>query len=35
MKIQPVDGVADGVNRLGLKPVQCLVLVKHGSCHVQ
>jgi hypothetical protein len=31
VKVEPVDGVAGGVNRLSPKPVQCLVLIKHGS----
>ena len=35
LKIQPVDGVASGVDRLGPKPIRSLVLIKHGSCHVQ
>jgi hypothetical protein len=35
VKISPVDGVAGGVNRLRPKPVRCLVLIKHGSFHVQ
>jgi hypothetical protein len=35
VKVEPVDGVAGGVNRLDLKPVRCLVLIKHGSCHIQ
>jgi hypothetical protein len=35
MKVEPVDGVAGGVNRLSLKPVRSLVLIKHGPCHVQ
>jgi hypothetical protein len=33
VKVEPVDGVAGGVNRLSPKPVQSLVLIKHGSCH--
>ena len=35
MKVEPVDGVAGGVNRLSPKPVQSLILIKHGPCHVQ
>jgi hypothetical protein len=35
VKVESVDGVAGGVNRLRPKPVQCLVLIKHGSCHIQ
>jgi hypothetical protein len=35
MKVEPVDGVAGGVNRLSPKPVRSLVLIKHGPRHVQ
>jgi hypothetical protein len=35
MKVESVDGVASGVNRLCPKPIWCLVLIKHGSCHIQ
>jgi hypothetical protein len=35
VKIEPVDGVASGVNRLSPKPVRSLVLIEHGPCHVQ
>jgi hypothetical protein len=35
VKVEPVDGVASGVNRLRPKLVCCLVLIKHGSCHIQ
>jgi hypothetical protein len=31
----PNNGVASGVDRLGPKPIRSLVLIKHGSCHVQ
>jgi hypothetical protein len=41
VKVEPVDGVAGGVNCLSPKPVQSLVLIKHGvtpqlsvSCYV-
>jgi hypothetical protein len=30
VKVEPVDGVAGGVNRLSPKPVRSLVLIKHG-----
>jgi hypothetical protein len=30
VKIESVDGVASGVNRLRPKLIQCLVLIKHG-----
>jgi hypothetical protein len=33
VKIEPVDGVVGGVNRLRPKPIQCLVLFNHGSRH--
>jgi hypothetical protein len=35
VKVESVDGVAGGVNRLNPKPVQSLILIKHGSRHVQ
>jgi hypothetical protein len=35
VKVEPVDGVAGGVNRLDPKPVRSLVLIKHGPRHVQ
>jgi hypothetical protein len=35
MKVESVDGVAGGVNRLRPKPIRCLVLIKHGSSHIQ
>ena len=35
MKVEPVDGVAGGVNLLSPKPVQSLVLIKHGPRHVK
>jgi hypothetical protein len=35
MKVESVDGVASGVNRFRPKPIQSLVLVKHGPCHIQ
>jgi hypothetical protein len=35
VKVETVDGVADGVNCLRPKPIRCLVLIKHGSCHIQ
>jgi hypothetical protein len=34
MKVEPVDGVASGVNRLRPKPIRCLVFFKHGPCHI-
>jgi hypothetical protein len=34
MKIEPVDGVAGGVNRLRPKLIQCLVFLKHGPRHI-
>ena len=34
MKVEPVDGVASGVNRLHPKLIQCLVLFKHGPRHI-
>ena len=35
MKVESVDGVASGVNRLRPKPIWSLVLIKHGPCHIQ
>jgi hypothetical protein len=35
VEVESIDGVAGGVNRLRPKPIQCLVLIKHGSCHIQ
>jgi hypothetical protein len=35
VKVESVDGVACGVNRLRPKPIRCLVLIKHGPCHIQ
>jgi hypothetical protein len=35
VKIELVDGVAGGVNRLSPKSVRNLVLIKHGPRHVQ
>jgi hypothetical protein len=35
MKVEPVDGVAGGVNRLSPKPVRSLVLIKYGPRHVK
>jgi hypothetical protein len=35
VKVESVDGVASGVNRLHPKPIRCLVLIKHGPCHIQ
>jgi hypothetical protein len=35
MKVESVDGVAGGVNRLRPKLIRCLVLIKHGPCHIQ
>jgi hypothetical protein len=35
MKVEWVDGVAIDVNRLRPKPIRCLVLIKHGPCHIQ
>jgi hypothetical protein len=34
VKVESVDGVASGVNRLRPKPIRCLVFLKHGSCHI-
>jgi hypothetical protein len=35
VKVETVDGVASGVNRLRPKPFRCLVLIKHGPRHIQ
>jgi hypothetical protein len=35
VKVESVDGVASGVNCLHPKPIRCLVLIKHGPCHIQ
>jgi hypothetical protein len=35
MKVESVDGVSSGVNRLRPKSIRCLVFVKHGPCHIQ
>jgi hypothetical protein len=35
VKVETVDGVAGGVNRLCPKPIWCLVFIKHGPCHIQ
>ena len=35
MKVEPIDGVASGVNRLRPKSIRCLVFLKHGPCHIQ
>jgi hypothetical protein len=35
VKVESVDGVVGGVNRLTPKPIRSLVLIKHGPCHVQ
>jgi hypothetical protein len=34
VKVEPVDGVASGVNRLSPKPIRCLVFLKHGPRHI-
>jgi hypothetical protein len=34
VKVEPVDGVASGVNCLRPKPIQCLVFLKHGPRHI-
>jgi hypothetical protein len=34
VKVEPIDGVVGGVNRLRSKPIQCLVLLKHGPRHI-
>jgi hypothetical protein len=35
VKVEPVDGVESSVDCFRPKPVWCLVLIKHGPCHVQ
>jgi hypothetical protein len=35
VKVESVDGLASGVNRLRPKPIWCLVFIKHGPCHIQ
>jgi hypothetical protein len=30
VKVEPVDGIADGINRLRPKLIRCLILFKHG-----
>jgi hypothetical protein len=35
MKVESIDGVASGVNSLRPKKIRCLVLIKHGPCHIQ
>jgi hypothetical protein len=35
VKVESVDGVASGVNRLRPKLIRCLVLIKNGPCHIQ
>jgi hypothetical protein len=35
VKVESVDGVASGVNRLCPKLIRCLVLIKHGPRHIQ
>jgi hypothetical protein len=35
VKVDSVDGVASGVNRLCPKQIRCLVFIKHGPCHIQ
>jgi hypothetical protein len=35
VKVEMVDGVASNVNRFRPKPIQGLVLIKHGPCHIQ
>jgi hypothetical protein len=35
VKVESVDGVASGVNRLRPKPIWCLILIKHGPRHIQ
>jgi hypothetical protein len=34
VKVESVDGVASGVNRLCPKLIRCLVFIKHGPCHI-
>jgi hypothetical protein len=35
VKVELVDGVASSVDCFRPKPVWCLVIIKHGSCHIQ
>jgi hypothetical protein len=35
VKVESVDGVAGGVNRLHPKLIQSLVLIKYGPCDIQ
>jgi hypothetical protein len=35
VKVESVDEVASGVNRLRPKPIRCLVFFKHGPCHIK
>jgi hypothetical protein len=35
VKVELVDGVPSGVNRLRQKPIWCLVLIKHGPFDIQ
>jgi hypothetical protein len=35
VKVESVDGVANGVNRFHPKSIRSLVFVKHGSLHIQ
>jgi hypothetical protein len=35
VKVETVVGVAGDVNRLRPKLIRCLVLIKHGPCHIQ
>jgi hypothetical protein len=35
VKVESVDGVASGVNRLCPKLIRSFVLIKHGPCHIQ
>jgi hypothetical protein len=34
VKIEPIDVVAGGVNRLRPNPIRCLVFLKHGPHHI-
>jgi hypothetical protein len=35
VKVESVDGVADGVTFFRPKPIRSLVFIKHGPCHIQ
>jgi hypothetical protein len=35
VKVESVDALASGVNRLRPKLIRCLVLIKQGPCHIQ